>query len=87
MTIDALAQMGMEHNAWLRMCDSFRVLTGDSVNDEKYRPLMSLVRMWGEELAVLRREQGDDGVTFGRDIRKREAAELAKQGIIASFSD
>ena len=80
------AQIKMKHDAWGRMCKAFEALTLQSVNEEQCRPLVSLIRLWGEELAVLRREQGDDGIEWGRNVREDEAFKLAEQGIVTTFS-
>ena len=55
-------QMTTEHEAWKKMCEAFELLALQSVNEKQCQPLVSLIRLWGEELAILRRDQGDDGI-------------------------
>ncbi len=85
-TIDAIAERQMEQAAWHRVCHAMEILTRESINHQKYRPLISLMRIWGEELAGLRRAQGKKGIEWGHNVCREEATELAKQGIVVSYS-
>ena len=73
-------KMKQEWQAWQELCAEFRSVTGLDVNDDTCANLFRLVRIWGERLAKLRREQP---INVSDEIIYREHA----QGIAEAVQD
>jgi len=59
-----------------RMLECFEKITGDSLSDPKYLRFMSLLILWIEEYATLRRMQGDDGIRWARQAFDYHSAKI-----------
>ncbi len=50
-------QMDTEWKAWRSWCKRFEEVVGETVNVDKYDPIIKGIIRWGEELVLLRGEQ------------------------------
>ncbi len=74
--ISDLVRMAAENDAWSRVCGEFERLTLQSLSEPQCAALAACIRIWGEELATLRRGQGSDGIKHGRKVREEETARI-----------
>ncbi len=77
-TPEPTEQMYLEWKAWVSWCKRFEEVIGDTVNDSKFQPIIDGIKRWGEELVVLRIEQG--GVNEKALSEAREAAPIELGG-------
>jgi len=70
------ALMEIEWHAWQRWCHAAEGLIGISINDERAVKLVALTRIWGEQLARVRRAQPLD---YGMKVIGDEGARLSEE--------
>ena len=58
--------------AWRNWCERFSQATGMDINDtDKFRDMVDAVKLWGEELCLLRRTQGiSDAMKYLHELRE-----------------
>lgn len=63
-----------EYEAWHQLCDELKPFVGD-INAPKCSRLVAAIRVWGEELAILRRSQVN-GPLYSAEVKAEEAKRL-----------
>ncbi len=69
-SVEEIGLSESEWSAWQAVVKEFRGIVGD-INDKKYDPLVKLLRLWGERLAVFRRSQTVEQVKMAIDCALR----------------
>lgn len=60
MNIGDTNQMQVEYEAWQSVVREWNSIIGDSMNEPKFNTLIAAIRMWAEELVLLRESQEPD---------------------------
>jgi len=74
-----MATTDREWAAWKRMYEQLQDALGEDLCLGKYRSLIACIRLWGEELATVRLEQGEEGIAAKRDVVGQEASVLIER--------